>query len=297
VVAPTGSAAARTFASSLPSHRRSEAAEPDNARALEALVHAARVAWPDVALTELEFAGYLAEHLPGDGPMKRALEAFHAEDLYLAAGCAKADERALRHFDRRYLASSAYLPASARRTDAKEALQQLREHLFVCAPGEAPRITKYSGRAPLGAWVKMVATRLTLDRQRSDIADERRSEQALDPDVVTHDPELQLLNATYHTQLRESLQSTLKGLPARDAALLRLHFIEGQTAETIGRVYDVAGRTVRRWLAEIRDRILEELRERLKRDHGIGGSQLKSLERFARNELDVTLSRLLKRSR
>jgi RNA polymerase sigma-70 factor (ECF subfamily) len=293
VPARSSSPAALAFEAALAADRRAGPLDAKTAAAIDEVVHKGSSAWPELSLGQTAFAAYVAAHLPKGGALGELLESLHAGDLYLAAACATQNADALRSFERRFLSSPAYLPAQARRAGASEILQRLREHLFTNAPGEAPRIGQYTGRAPLGAWLRMVATRLTLDQHRSESASAQRERDFADS-AAPQDPELQLLNATYRVQLQQTLQAALKELSPRDASLLRSHFIEGQTAEAIGRVYGVAGRTVRRWLADIREQVVEQLRARLKQDYGIGGSQLASLERFARSQLDMSLSDLMR---
>ena len=46
--------------------------------------------------------------------------------------------------------------------------QRLRERLFVGSDGEPARLASYSGRGPLGTWVRIAAIRLALNLRRSE---------------------------------------------------------------------------------------------------------------------------------
>ncbi|MBL8743733.1 MAG: hypothetical protein JNK04_21635, partial [Myxococcales bacterium] len=97
-----------------------------------------------------------------------ALESFQIPDLALALACGRGIPRALEELERRFggemdraIAKSKSLGISR-----DEFRQIIREKLFVAAPGAAPRITSYSGRAPLVGWLRVVCARAVIDLSR-----------------------------------------------------------------------------------------------------------------------------------
>ncbi len=86
---------------------------PDGA--LQAVLEAAHAAWPDVQISDERFLEYVQDRLPPGETVEAALAALHTGDLYLACACAQGNDRALRHFEERFIAPIAtYL----RRVDA-----------------------------------------------------------------------------------------------------------------------------------------------------------------------------------
>jgi RNA polymerase sigma-70 factor, ECF subfamily len=91
--------------------------------------------------------------------------------------------------------------------------------------------------------------------------------------------------------------TALASLPSRDAAILRLHFLDGMSARAIGAVYRAHARTVQKWLALAHKQILATTRELLKERLKLDGDDLESLIELVRSQLAVSLSRVLKRAR
>jgi RNA polymerase sigma-70 factor (ECF subfamily) len=296
-VSPEG-AFSRTFLQFAPPACRPQlAAVPALEDALRALVRAGSEAWPQLALRPAQFVGYLAERMPDDRDGAEVLATIHAADLYLACGCALGDPIALAAFEQHFLSQvSAYLSrADALPAFADEVKQVLRHRLLVGQHEIAPKIASYSGRGPLGAWLRMIAARTAVDLRRTQ-----------KPGVPLEDgpqlaasslnPELQYLKTRYSKEFARAFERTLAELPAKEASVLRLYFLEGMTADAIGVTYRVSGRTVQRWIAESRQNILREMRRLLRQALAIDERELESLFELVRSQLDVSLRRHLRRS-
>src|SRR5688572_33291625 len=93
-----------------------------------------------------------------------------SEDVALAQACAAGDPAALATFEQRCLGAPldrVLMRLGATSAEIDEVKQQLRLKLLVAEPDRKPRITEYSGRGALEAWVRVVAVRAFLDlRQR-----------------------------------------------------------------------------------------------------------------------------------
>jgi RNA polymerase sigma-70 factor (ECF subfamily) len=133
--------------------------------------------------------------------------------------------------------------------------------------------------------------RLAVDviRERAPGGDDGALEQLATDD----DPELTHVRRLYGAELKGAFQEALQKLPPREATLLKLHFIEGMPAGDVGRLYGVNGRTVQRWLADSRARVLQDTREALRGKLGLTSSQLRSVVKLARSQLDASVRRLL----
>jgi RNA polymerase sigma-70 factor (ECF subfamily) len=250
----------------------------------------ARGAWPDFAVDEARFAAYLARRL-GEDP-----DAAYVEDLYLACACVDGDARALALFDERHLASVARHLARLDRSPAfaDEVRQLLRERLFVGHDGEPPRLASYSGRGPLGTWVKVAAVRVALNLRRSD------RDVAIgsgDEPMIAGTPELLLLRHRFRADFGGAFTAALGRLAVEQRQLLRLHFLDGVSLGGIAALHHVDKSTISRRLQAAREQLFADTRDALHARLGLGERDLGSLMRLLRSQFgDVSVARLLRAS-
>jgi RNA polymerase sigma-70 factor (ECF subfamily) len=249
----------------------------------------ARAELPGVDLPWGRFADHVGSIAGGE-----PLPPTHATDIYLACACAAGDPTAIGILEHRYLAltrgSVARYHASPDFVD--EVLQELRGKLLL---PPSPRIARYGGRGPLGAWVRVAASRVAIDLLRTSepaAPAEAQPEALADADLG---PEVQILREVYREAFQESLKAALAALSPKDRNLLRRHLVEHMTLEEIAGPYGVHPATIARRLQAIRDEIAESVRGALAARHleQGGRSTLDSLARAIRSEVYVSLSPLL----
>lgn len=246
-------------------------------------------ATPGVSANAEGFAARLREKLKDTADAERELAELHVEDLYLAWALEQGDKAAFSRFEREFLSQLATQIKGAA-AEAGELEQLVRTRLFVPSEGQPPRIAQYSGRGPFGGWLRMIATRCLLDLQRARNGHQARE---LDSPTVATDPELDYLKLRYAGEFKQALEAALGQLEARQITLLKLSFIEQVPASVIGVMYSVSGRTVQRWLAELREGLLAATRENLGSRLGLGSSELDSLLGLVDSQLQVSLYRVL----
>ena len=249
----------------------------------------ARAELPGVDLPWGRFADHVAS-IAGSEPLPTT----HATDIYLACACAGGDRTAIGLLEQRYMApvrgSVARYHASPDFVD--DVLQELRGKLLL---PPSPRIARYGGRGPLGAWVRVAASRVAIDLLRAHepaTPGEHQPEALADADLG---PEVRILREVYREAFQESLKAALAALSPKDRNLLRRHLVEHMTLEEIAGPYGVHPATIARRLQAIRDGIAESVREALAARHleQGGRSTLDSLARAIRSEVYVSLSPLL----
>jgi RNA polymerase sigma-70 factor (ECF subfamily) len=249
----------------------------------------ARAELPGVDLPWGRFADHVASVAGGE-----PLPTTHATDIYLACACAAGDPTAIGILENRYLAptrgSVARYHASPDFVD--EVLQELRGKLLL---PPSPRIGRYGGRGPLGAWVRVAASRVAIDLLRTN---EPSAQAQAQPEALADadlGPEVQILREVYREAFQESLKAALAALSPKDRNLLRRHLVEHMTLEEIAGPYGVHPATIARRLQAIRDEIAESVRGALAARHleQGGRSTLDSLARAIRSEVYVSLSPLL----
>jgi RNA polymerase sigma-70 factor, ECF subfamily len=271
---------------------------------LAALVAGAQDAWPELDLDPSGFVRYLADRLEGHDSLDDAIaraDSLAAGDLFLAYGCSIGDPRAVSSFDERILSEMA---KHVRRLcdaddDVDEVRQILRTRMLVARGEEKPRIMLYGGRGPLGGWLRVAAVRVARDLRRkqgatapSGDADENSPES-----IQPVDPELAVMKARYGQYFQTALQEVLSKLPDRERNILAMSVIDGLSTDAIGALYRVDGSTVRRWMAQARTQVLDEVRASLKVVLNIRPTEFDSLMGLVRSQLDLNLSQVLRRVR
>src|SRR3954463_14160155 len=109
---------------------------------------------------------------PSRGPRNRPVEIRRraclnvgVTELELAAACAKNDRAALSTLQKEYL-PRALETLRVTDSDRAEISALVLERLLVREDGGAPRISQFSGKGPLVAWLRMIASRVAIDLQR-----------------------------------------------------------------------------------------------------------------------------------
>ena len=273
----------------------------DDARSWEGLASAladawdmASETWPTLALDRNDYVRYLAARLPASSLPSQALSGLHTIDLYLACGCAQANEQAVAAFDAEYapemqrvLESQAVDP-----TRIDEVQQRLRTMLFVPKNGER-KIEKYSGKGRLFSWLRIVVLR---EAQALLVPENKfvAIEDALaDAPCVDDDPELAFLKATYRQSFREAFAEALGTLSSEERNMMRHHHIEGLGVDKLAAIYGVHRATAARRVARSRMTLLEGTRRELVKRLRVDQGELDSIMRLIDSQLDASFHRLL----
>jgi RNA polymerase sigma-70 factor (ECF subfamily) len=280
-----------------PHSTTSSAPREELERLVDERVQAAMARWPDLTPTAEEFAAYVGAHLPPEAELVDALVELHADDLYLACACARGDGRAVAAFDAQMLGP---VPAYVSRIDgsrafADEVRQRVRARLLVADAGP-PKIVDYTGRGPLGGWVRVAVVREALNAKRGTQAQREESTGGADEErfgIAAGDPELDYLKTRYAGELREAFVATLAALPTDERNVLRMHYLDGLSIDEIGIAYHVHRSTAARWITRARETLLLQTRARLSTMLAAAPSEVESLLALVQSQLDVSLRRIL----
>jgi RNA polymerase sigma-70 factor (ECF subfamily) len=291
---------------------------PELIVALGNAIDAAHDAWPKIPLDSAALAHHIGRvleleagagaggddrQIPGGGSAVSghmtavaAVASLHTADLLLACAAARGVPEAVAEVDSRYIKPLPFIlgSVSALPVDADTVCSILRAKLLVGEPGQPPRIATYGGRAPLGAWIAIAAQRtaISLDRREGALqrAHDRAMAEAIAPDL---NPELRHIKARYKDAVEAAFKDALGELPVRDRALLRLGLVGGLSLEAIAASYNVNASTVSRWLAKVRqgllDRTLELMRQRLR----LSDPEAASIARLVTSQIDISVVRFL----
>jgi RNA polymerase sigma-70 factor (ECF subfamily) len=259
-----------------------------------AAIESAKRAWPGIEIDADEFAQYATQRAVD----RAAHGELHIADLYLACACARGDRRALRELDRRFLRDVGSFVArlDPSKAFADEVTQLLRHKLLVAGSASRAKIADYRGRGPLAGWLRVAAIRVARDLIRSRdrrTPIEREHGDELRPPVP--DPELQLVKGRYGKEFRTAFQATLSALSPKDRNVLCLYYLDGTSSSAIGAMYRVQGATVRLWIKQLREKILEHMRSILRETMGLDTTEFDHLMVVVQSQLDLSISRYLKK--
>ncbi|WP_224363461.1 sigma-70 family RNA polymerase sigma factor [Hyalangium versicolor] len=267
---------------------------------LSQALEAGRAAWPGISLEADAFLRHIARHVPNGGSPEEHLRELRAAELYLACACAAQVPAALTAFQERF--SIEVDQALRKRKDTPlqpdELRQVLWEKLFVGRPGAQPKIADYSGRGPLGAWVRVAAVRTSLNLREQGAREVLvEVERPVFSNIPTPDPELAFLKSRYRAEFKEALETAMAELPSDQRNVLRLHFLDGLSIDRIGAVYGVHRATAARWVQKGREALLEGTCRLLSERLQVTPPELESILDMVRSQLDVSLGGLMRESK
>ncbi|MDQ3338719.1 MAG: hypothetical protein M4D80_26435 [Myxococcota bacterium] len=265
------------------------------ARTLDETVAAARKAWPQINVDPVAWIRALAALSSNPFEPARPLGSIIPEDHYLAFACAGGDAAAIAACNA-ILVREAGFAADGTRMHASvrdEATQVVREVMFVARGDRPPAIADYAGRGALRSWL-----RVSVSRELVRIAKAQNRAVPLEEHLVADtgfgdDPALEELKAKYRAQLADAFRTALTKLPARDRTLLRYQLVDGLTIDEIGSIYKVHRATAARWIAQIRDDLVERTRAMMAEALGVDTAEAASIVRLVQSQLDVSVIRHL----
>jgi len=269
-----------TLGRPLPEERREALA-----RWLEDVFRAGRAAWPALVVPPDEFARAVAKHAVAAGSSEPVLLPAHAADFYLAVACVIDAPQAAEALRTGPLAEVPRYVGSRAPTDDVEQLVAIR--LLVREGERPPRIAEYGGKGPLGAFVRVVATRIALNLQRRR---EPREDAALLP--LGEAPEVDFSRFRYRDEFKSAFEDALAELSPEERLLLRLHSIERMRGDDIARLLEVDRSTIVRRLQRARERLFDATRAAMMDRLRLSAAEFESLARDVQSGIDLTLSRL-----
>ena len=253
------------------------------------IVGAVQERWPQAQLDGAAFGAFLVERaVEGHG-----FSSLHVEDLFLAWACLDQQRDALAAFER-YTRPLIALAVRRDASDADELIHQVQVKLLVAEPPRPPRLADYTGVGPLKAFVMVMAMRCLADAHRRD---QRRREDHIGDGWLelasiagsTSGPEERVQWRELEPHAARAVTEAMAALSVRQRTVLRLHYVEGVSAEALGRMYGVHRATTTRWLVDARERMLEFVQQRLRETLDVGTASLASLNRTLVDGLELSL--------
>jgi RNA polymerase sigma-70 factor, ECF subfamily len=266
------------------------------ATAWQAMLDAARAAWPEVRIDPPQLVEFIAERLAGPD-LAAALATAPSADLVLAAACTAQEPTAHAAFDAVLSEVDAAGASTRSAKDLIEDVKQLiRVQLLVAKDGKPPGIAGYRGKGPLRGWVRITATRELIRHQRKR-AREAPSARPLDEALGDiDDPILTQLKVEYRTEFATALREAIARLDAEDRTLLRQQIVDQLSIDEIGAAFGVHRATAARWLQRARGALVTVTRGRLAARLKLPVDEIDSVIRLVQSQLDVSVVRYLRDS-
>lgn len=170
-----------------------------------------------------------------------------------------------------------------------ERLSRLREALFVRTPS---KLTQYSGRGALGAWLRVLATRDALTERRT--ASRQREiptgDGAIDAAAETTSPELAAIKAAFVPELHSAMREAFGALAPEDRNLLRLHWVEGLSIDRIAAVGGTHRATAARRIQRAQRMVRAHAEQILAERRGVTASEFASIAAAVISQLELGFS-------
>lgn len=268
------------------------------ATAWQAMLDAARTAWPDVRLDPAQIVDFIAQRLAGPD-LAAALATAPAADLVLAAACTAQEPTAHAAFDAVLTEVDAAGASTRSPQDLVDDVKQvIRVQLLVTRDGKPPGISGYRGKGPLRGWVRITATRELIRHQRKRAREapiETQIDRPLDEALGdAGDPLLSQLKAEYRTEFATALREAIAELGAEDRTLLRQQIVDQLSIDEIGAAFGVHRATAARWLQRARGALVTATRGRLAARLKLPVDEIDSVIRLVQSQLDASVIRYLR---
>lgn len=243
-------------------------------------------AWPTVAIAQDVLASRLGDRLEGD---------VRGADLYLAVALELGDRAALQVFESSLVPALRAALGRACKSAAviDEVVQRVRVRVLVGSDDAPAKITSYTGRGSLGAWLRVTAMRAALKLLRKDTRETPADDAILEARAEVDDPELAYMKAAYRASFRAAFQEALESLHPKERTLLKQQIVDGLGIDELGALYQVHRATAARWVASAREKLLGRTRRTFMLRARITSDECESIMRLVKSQLDVSLHRRL----
>jgi RNA polymerase sigma-70 factor (ECF subfamily) len=266
-------------------------------QALQELVRIARSTYPDLAGDDGELVRHLAAHLPPEQPALDSLRRIHAGDFVLAWACLEGQSTALQTFERLLarVVKSVHSghPSHLSPDDLQQSASQF---LLVGGVDSSPKLAQYGGRGALAAWLRVVASRMSIRLGRANPEILESDDELEQRAIATADAELEFIRSRYRAPFKVAFQAALAALSPEQRSMLRLCFVEGLSHREIARLHEVHQTTITRRISGAQTALHAALRGHLQRELKVGPRELDSLVRAVRSGLEMSLGTLLRSS-
>jgi RNA polymerase sigma-70 factor (ECF subfamily) len=256
---------------------------------VEELVASGLAAWPSLRVDREAFASHLRAMF-ADGAPPSAAE-LHAADLALAFACAAGDADAWRELDGAHLR---HVPDFVARVDAAPGFgDEVRQRVAEKLVGPEGKLRGYSGRGPLGGFLRVVAVREAQSMVRARRPAGGGEVEVEELEEPGQGPELALLKRHSADTFRRAYAKVLAALDDETRTTLRLYFVDGLTYEQLGRALACSRATAARRVTEARELLVADVQKAIREELGPGAPGAETLFALVESQLQLSIARHL----
>jgi RNA polymerase sigma-70 factor len=233
---------------------------------------------------------------PGEIP--RLLSTLHAEDLALALGCARGDERAWDTFCSQYRSAlyEATYAITHRDVEGRELADSLLAELYgldTSAPGRNSRFAYFHGRSSLKTWLRAVLYQRFVDEYRHQ---SRLSPLPEDPPEVagTDSSVSESDDHRYAQCLGGAVEAALAELPVAEKLLLSYYYVQEMTLKQIGRLSGEHEATISRHIETLRKKLRKRIEGYLRNVRKLSAFEVDRCLDFASRGVLMDMERVLR---
>lgn len=259
-----------------------------------------RARWPGCGYPFAHFAHQLGERL-GNCALEDVcadLATLHLEEFYLAQAGVARDASALAYLRGEFgpVVEATLSRAPAGHVACDDIAQVVWMRLLVAHGERPPKLALYRGEGKLANWMRVIAVRTRADllRKRKPIGEptDFTSGHWANLGDAAETPELRHLKALYRDRFKTAFATAVAELDPDARNLLRQKHIFGLTVAELAGLYKVHAATIKRRLARARAHLIEATGKRVCSQES-GSTQLTSVLRLVRSQLDLSLARYL----
>ena len=230
--------------------------------------------------------------------VNRSLSGLRTEDLALALGCVRGDEKAWDTFCAQYR-SVLYEAARAvahEESVARDLADSLLAELYgldSAVPGRDSRLAYFHGRSSLKTWLRAVLYQKFIDEYRrqsrlAPLPDDPFEVAAVDASASEQDDQ------RYAACLGEAVEAALAELPAAQKLLLGYYYVQGLTLKQIGLLTGEHEATISRHLETTRKKLRKRIEAFLRKERKLSAFEVDRCLDFATRGALMDMERALR---
>jgi RNA polymerase sigma-70 factor len=277
---------------------------------------------PRISLNEtalhVKTAAILHERCPGDNTLAptlknqdRQIHDFLSricwEDLCLAVACTAGDLAGWNYFQERYfrIIERAARAAALNAAEGADLAATLMSDLYLPSGGasgsQISKIELYHGLGSLEGWLKVIISRLAIDRIRAQRRLTSLEELESEPVLPESDHSTQQLVCSAEARkavelFSNALKKTLQAITSQERMVLSLYYLEGVNLKQIGILLKVHESTASRMVDRLKQQIRKEVEKVLKLEYRVNPREIMDLIETAISGIDLDLKKLLARN-
>jgi RNA polymerase sigma-70 factor len=240
-------------------------------------------------------------------PIQDFLSRICWEDLCLAVACAAGDLAGWNYFQERYfrIIERAARAAASNAAEGADLAATLMSDLYLPTGGssgvQVSRIELYHGLGSLEGWLKVIISRLAIDRIRAQRRLTSLEELEIEPVLPESDHSAQQLVCSAEARkaielFSNALKRTFQAITSQERMVLSLYYLEGVNLKQIGILLKVHESTASRMVDRLKQQIRKGVEKVLKLEYRVNPREIMDLIETGISGTDLDIKKILARN-